>query len=152
MAKNHTFPRGAALNLLVMIYRRRRNKNETVCDYLNRRRHFLIFLDCSKIKSKKYVDYILMVLLLVYTLFLTVLRECVISCLSLYIVCSCCSLFYYLANMRALILLLSYSPSSKFLKNVHYFKNNTKKKAREMKWRVFCVLPCNIHDCTSHVL
>ena len=72
LAKNHTFPQGAALNLLVMIYRRRRNKNETVCDYLNRRRHFLIFLDCSKIKSKKYVDYILMVLLLVHTLLLTV--------------------------------------------------------------------------------
>ena len=127
------FPRGAALNLLVMIYRRRRNKNETVCNYLNRRRHFLIFLDCSKIKSKKlrrlhFNGVVVGTYIVAYST-----RECVISCLSLYIVCSCCSLFYYLANMRALILLLSYSPSSKFLKNVHYFKNNTKKKAREMK-------------------
>ena len=113
------------------MYRRRRSKNETVlvCDYLNRRRHFLIFLNCSKIKSKKlrrlHFNGVIQLVDRYHVAFTLKEQFYHIFSLSLVIdVCSCCSLFYYLGNMRALSFFCSHIRlHQKFLKNVHYFKN-----------------------------
>ena len=134
------------------MYRRRRSKNETVlvCDYLNRRRHFLIFLNCSKIKSKKQVDYILMVLAYLVA-YLT--REYVISYVYLlYMSMQLQFNFYYLAkHARAHSFALIFA-FIKILKKCSLFQKyktthtHKEKSPRDEMKSFLCVAMLRIHN------